>query len=46
MKQNGTFFGGRKLHIYYEQGKPKKGKFSDDNEKFSFLNYLELASKV
>lgn len=38
LKQNGTFFGGRKLHVDYEQGKPKKGKFTDDNEDFSLLN--------
>jgi RNA recognition motif-containing protein len=24
LKLNGTFFGGRKLYVYYEQGKPKK----------------------
>ena len=38
LKQNGTFFGGRKLRVDYEQGKPKKGKFTDDNEDFSLLN--------
>ena len=38
LKLNGNFFGGRKIKVDYEQGKPKKGKLDDDNEEFSMLN--------
>ena len=38
LKLNGNFFGGRKIKVDYEQGKPKKGKLTDDNEEFSLLN--------
>ena len=38
LKLNGNFFGGRKIKVDYEQGKPKKGKLTDDNEEFSMLN--------
>ena len=38
LKLNGTFFGGRKIKVDYEQGKPKKGKLTDDNNEFSLLN--------
>ena len=38
LKLNGNFFGGRKIKVDYEQGKPKKGKLTDDNEEFNMLN--------
>jgi RNA recognition motif-containing protein len=38
LKLNGSFFGGRKIRVDYEQGKPKKGKLTDDNEEFNMLN--------
>jgi RNA recognition motif-containing protein len=38
LKLNGSFFGGRKIRVDYEQGKPKKGKLTDDNEELNLLN--------
>jgi RNA recognition motif-containing protein len=38
LKLNGTLFGGRPLHVDYEQGKPKKGKFTNDSIDYNLLN--------
>lgn len=38
LKLNGSFFGGRKIRVDYEQGKPKKGKLTDDYEELNLLN--------
>ena len=38
LKLNGTLFAGRPLHVDYEQGKPKKGKFTNDSVDFNMLN--------
>ena len=38
LKLNGNFFGGRKIRVDYEQGKPKKGKLTNDNEEYNMLN--------
>lgn len=38
LKLNGTLFGGRPLHVDYEQGKPKRGKYTNDSVDYNLLN--------
>lgn len=38
LKLNGSFFEGRKIRVDYEQGKPKKGKLTNDDEDYNLNN--------